>query len=175
MLTVHYMKRGFFRRHGLALPHASLTNMKTSKYKKNKISSTQTTAIMAVGPTTPPAQETASQPNRQALPAIQVPAQPAANQRTIHGIQDTANKPALIVALCVPIQSNARTSPNRIIPLSKPSTALAAFLMPIQPNAKTFFVRNILLDKKSATGTTTQRILFTTCFTDLYAATILFL
>ena len=45
--------------------------------------------------------------------------------------------------------------------------------MHIQPNAKTFFVRDILLDKKSATCTATQRILFTTVFTDLHAATTL--
>ena len=51
--------------------------MKTPECKKNTASFPQATAITTVGTTTPPAQETASQTNRYALPAIKVPAQPA--------------------------------------------------------------------------------------------------
>ena len=63
----------------------------------------------------------------------------------------------------------ARTTRTTHLPTHTTTKAL----IPIQTNAKTFCVRNFLPDKKSATCTATQRILFITDDIDFYAATTL--
>ena len=168
MPTVHYMKRGFFRRRGLALPHTSLKNMKTSKYKKNKIACTQKTATMPAGRTTPHTQETASQP-RHALPATHVPTKTAANQCIKQGVRDTANKTSLVITFCLPIEPNDKTSPDKIIPLSKPPTTSAAFIMPIQPNVKTLSFKNNIVELNKSTTLTSQDISIPSIVTDSQA------
>ena len=60
MPTVHYVKRGFLRRHSLAPPEVTITNMPTAVDKKNTDTTTQSTATTAVGITTPLAQESAT-------------------------------------------------------------------------------------------------------------------
>ena len=60
MPTMHYVKRGFLRRHGLAPPKASITTMPTAVGKKNADTITQATAITTVRITTTFAQELAT-------------------------------------------------------------------------------------------------------------------
>ena len=60
MPTVHYVKRGLYRRHGLAPPEITITKMPTTVDKKKADTTTQLTATMAVGITTPLAQESAT-------------------------------------------------------------------------------------------------------------------
>ena len=54
MPTVHYMKRGFFRQHGLPLSQVHLTATKNAQLKKNTSACTQA-ATRTTGETTAPA------------------------------------------------------------------------------------------------------------------------
>ena len=83
MPTVHYMKRGFYSHHGLPLPQVYITSMKNAQRKKNTSACTQAAAI-TTGGTTPPAQETAPQTDKQTISALIVPRSPPATiMRTI--------------------------------------------------------------------------------------------